>query len=126
MVDVGKLVQYWRQGSEEDWAAAWRLIDGGHFRHGLFLAHLAVEKVLKALVCRKIRDIAPRSHNLVRLAELAGIDVTARRKKILAGINEFNIEGRYPETLNPAPTAGEARAAMSQTQETLEWLTKQL
>ena len=98
----------------------------GHFRHGLFLAHLAVEKVLKAVVCRKIRDIAPRSHNLVRLAELAGIDVTARRKKVLAGINEFNIEGRYPETLNPAPTAGEARAAMSQTRETIEWLTKQL
>lgn len=126
MIDVGKLAEYWRQGSEEDWAAAQRLVDGGHFRHGLFFAHLAVEKVLKALVCRKIRDIAPRSHNLVRLAELAAFEVTRHRKEILAGINEFNIEGRYPETLNPAPTAGEARAAMSQTEEILEWLTKQL
>jgi HEPN domain-containing protein len=39
----------------------------------LFFAHLALEKLLKAHVCRATRDLAPRVHALLRLAERAGL-----------------------------------------------------
>jgi hypothetical protein len=59
--------------------------------------HLAMEKILKAHICLHTNDIAPKLHNLVRLAELSGIAFTEEQKDLLADINPFNIEGRYPE-----------------------------
>lgn len=126
MVDLGKHIEYWRRGSEEDWEVACELIDSGRIRHGLFFGHLALEKVLKAHVCRGTRDIAPRIHRLDRLAEIAGIDLPADHQQILVRMNDFNLKGRYPESLAPPPTATEARAYFAKAQEAYEWLMKEL
>ena len=48
MVDIGKQIQHWRNGSSEDWAVAQELISHDKIRHALFIAHLALEKTLKA------------------------------------------------------------------------------
>ncbi len=72
MMDVEKQIEHWRQGSAEDWEVAIKLVEDGKSRHDLFFAHLALEKILKALVCRQTRDVPPRIHNLSRLSELAG------------------------------------------------------
>ena len=69
MFDIGKQIAYWRDGAAEDWRVAQDLIKRRKVRHGLFFAHLALEKLLKALVCRRTQDLAPRIHSLVRLAE---------------------------------------------------------
>jgi len=71
MIDINKQINFWRSGGEEDLAVARDLVNRNRIRHGLFFAHLALEKALKAHVCRVTQDIAPRLHNLVRLAELA-------------------------------------------------------
>ncbi|NCO95976.1 MAG: HEPN domain-containing protein, partial [Armatimonadetes bacterium] len=54
MIDVEKQVAYWRDGAKEDWEVAQELVDRGRTRHGLFFGHLALEKLLKAHVCRAI------------------------------------------------------------------------
>jgi HEPN domain-containing protein len=71
MIDIAQQVAYWRDGAREDWAVAQDLMAQGRVRHALFCAHLALEKALKAHVCRQTNDLAPRLHNLVRLAEMA-------------------------------------------------------
>jgi len=48
MVNVPEHIDYWKTSSDEDFAAAELLLDKDHLRHALFLAHLAVEKMLKA------------------------------------------------------------------------------
>jgi len=68
MVDIGKQILHWRGGADEDWAVAMELIGHDKIRHGLFIAHLALEKTLKAHVCRATGELAPRTHNLARLA----------------------------------------------------------
>ena len=73
MIDVERHIIYWREGSQEDWVVGQELVERGRIRHGLFFVHLALEKVLKAHVCRQTRDLAPRIHNLVRLAEQAAL-----------------------------------------------------
>lgn len=69
MVDIGKQIEHWRAGAGEDWEVARDLVERGKIRHGLFFAHLALEKTLKAHVCRTTNELAPPIHNLVRLAE---------------------------------------------------------
>ena len=37
MVDIGKQIQHWRSGADEDWDVAKELIGHDKIRHGLFL-----------------------------------------------------------------------------------------
>jgi HEPN domain-containing protein len=123
MIDIDKQIAYWLNSAREDWDAAQELVRSGRARHGLFFAHLALEKALKAQVCRHTRDLAPRIHNLVRLAELAGLPITPERIDVLAEMNAFNLEGRYPDSLAPTPTPHEARAYLDRAEEVFQWLT---
>ena len=126
MIDPEKQIAYWRQGAEEDRTVARELLDRGHTRHGLFLCHLALEKALKAHVCKKSRDLAPRIHNLVRLAEMAGLDLPGGYGDLLADMNAFNIEGRYPDLLVPPPSSTETQLYATRAEEVLQWLLSQL
>lgn len=125
MFDIEKQVDYWRQGAGEDWEVAVTLVRDGKSRHGLFFAHLALEKMLKALVCRHTGDVAPRIHNLTRLSELAGLRPDARQADALADMNQFNAEGRYPEFLAPPPSREEAAMYVAEAEEVFAWLTRQ-
>ena len=126
MFDVEKQVDYWRQGADEDWDVAVKLVEDGKNRHGLFFAHLALEKMLKALVCRHSRDLPPRIHNLTRLSELAGLKPDARQTDALADMNQFNTEGRYPEFLTAPPSDKVAANYLAESEEIFAWLTRQL
>jgi len=96
MVDIPKQVNYWKQSVQEDFEAAVQLIDWGKIRHGLFFAHLSLEKLLKAAICQNTQQMAPRIHNLVRLLEISGLNPPDTIFNFLAEMNTFNLEGRYP------------------------------
>jgi HEPN domain-containing protein len=122
MIDIAQQVRFWRQGAEEDWQVARDLIERGHTRHGLFFAHLACEKALKALVVVQTDDLAPRLHNLTRLAELAQLQLSASQLDLLAELNAYNLEGRYPDALAEPPTPAEAKRLVNRASEVFEWL----
>lgn len=126
MIDINKQIAYWKDGSYEDWLVANELVDIGRIRHGLFFAHLALEKILKAHVCKKIGDLSPRTHNLLKLAELVKLELSSQQTSALAIINSFNLEGRYPETELPVPSKKQAAMYMEGAEEILQWLTQAL
>jgi len=126
MVDIAKQITYWRTNAEEDWVVAKKLIKAKKVRHGLFFLHLTIEKILKAHVCKTTRDLAPRIHNLMRLAELSALVLSQDQKNLLAELNAFNIEGRYPELLLPPPTVAEAKIYLKRSRELYKWLINQL
>jgi HEPN domain-containing protein len=126
MVDVRKQVEYWSSSSEEDLAAAKSLMEKGHFRHSLFFAHLAVEKMLKAHVTKQTGDIPPRIHNLVRLAELAEMAISAKQAAFLRGFGVYQMEGRYPDSAQVPLDLETARGKLALAQEMLEWLKSRL
>lgn len=126
MVDIGKQTAYWRAGAMEDWEVAGELLNLGRTRHGLFFAHLALEKLLKAHLCRSLNDLAPRLHTLLRLAELTDLIFAEEHLHFLARFDRYQIEGRYPDLLPEAPSMELARAEMQQAQEVVVWLKQQL
>ena len=71
MINVTKHLDYWQRGASDDWESAQVLLSSGKIRQALFFGHLALEKALKGLVTRTTGDIPPRTHDLLRLAELA-------------------------------------------------------
>ena len=122
MVDIEKHILHWKTGAEEDFEVAVQLIRSGKIRHGLFFLHLTLEKILKAHVCRHTKDIAPRIHNLVRLAELSGIGFAAEQIDFLSEMNPYNIEGRYPELWGALPSQQEARKILEKSEKFFSWL----
>ena len=121
-IDVDKQIAFWRKSAEEDMAVARDLVHRKHIRHGLFFAHLGLEKALKAHVSRTTKDIPPRLHNLIRLTELADLNPQPAYVDILAEMNSFNIEGRYPDTLSLPPSQDEAQEYMNRANEVFQWL----
>ena len=125
-IDVQKQVEYWVKSSIEDLHVARKLINDGLTRHGLFFLHLALEKILKAQVCKSIQDVPPRIHDLVRLVNIAGITLSQDKIDFLLEVNAFNLEGRYPEYEIPSTSLQEAKVYLAQGEELIKWLSKQL
>ena len=95
-------------------------------RQGLFFAHLAVEKVLKGLVTKATAAIPPRTHDLLRLADMAGIALPQRRRDFLARLQRYCLEGRYPDLPLAVPDWEEGQAELTEAKETRSWLANQL
>ena len=53
---------------------------------------------------------------------MAGLDLSVEHRKVLAEINEFNIEGRYSDMLPPPVTSEDADFYLKRAKGTLEWL----
>ena len=125
-MDVRRQVEYWLNGSQDDIEAAVVLLEKRKIRQSLFFAHLAVEKVLKAHVSKATDAVPPRTHDLLRLAELAGISIPAPRRVFLARLQRYCMEGRYPDLPPETPEWDEARTELDEAQETRSWLVNQL
>lgn len=95
--DVKKTVSYWVDGGEYDLGAATAMLKAKKYPYALFLGHLALEKLLKALVVKKTRAHAPFSHSLPYLLERSGIKMPEPMQIRLSEFMEFHLEARYPD-----------------------------
>ena len=56
------------------------------------------EKTLKALfVDRNDNNMPPKTHNLVKLAQLSQVEVDREQRNLLDKVTDFNIQTRYPD-----------------------------
>lgn len=79
--DFEKHVNYWTSSAQEDLETAELLITSQKLRHGLFFAHLALEKAIKAHLCRYAEQLPPRIHNLLRLYENMDLELSEKTKR---------------------------------------------
>ena len=96
-IKSGKVIKYWKESAERTFATAEFLFKGRWYPECLFFCHLAIEKILKALVVQKTKTHAPYTHKLIELAKLAKIDLSSEQIEHLTVITEFNIAARYNE-----------------------------
>lgn len=125
-MDIAKHIAYWRNGALEEWEVSLILMGEGRIRQGLFFGHLALEKILKAHVCKRTNEVPPRIHNLLRLGHLAGIELDNEQSTLLSEMNRFSMEGRYPDNIPPPPDKAQARSYMNRAEKILTWLNQLL
>lgn len=63
----------------------------------LFVGHLCIEKLLKAYYVKEVDDIAPRVHDLYKLAIKSNLEMTEEQMDSLQYVTLFNIEARYEQ-----------------------------
>jgi HEPN domain-containing protein len=95
--DVEKTISYWLESAEYDLKVAENLFITEVYPYSLFFGHLAIEKLLKALVVRDTKDHAPHTHSLPLLASKITLEIPETIGRKLVTFMEFYFEARYPD-----------------------------
>lgn len=94
-IDVDKIINHYKESSEEDYMTMINLFNSKSYNWSLFIGHISLEKLLKALYVKINREHAPYTHNLYRLAEKCKIEISQEKSDWLDEITSFNINARY-------------------------------
>ena len=91
-------IKYWIDSAEDDLDSAFVIYFSKKYHWSLFIGHLSLEKLLKALYVQSTNNkVPPRIHNLLKLAELSNISLNQEQMEFFSEINRFHIEARYSE-----------------------------
>jgi len=98
MLTTEEHIAYWKKLADADLEVARGFLQRGYDLHYcLFFGHMSLEKLLKALVVAVTQEMPPRIHDLLRLAEKAGLILNEALTEKLDTFNSFNLEARYPD-----------------------------
>ncbi|HEC42551.1 MAG TPA: HEPN domain-containing protein [Bacteroides sp.] len=92
-----KLVEFWISSSDRDHKTMLDLHSTQNNHWALFMGHLVIEKLLKALYIRVKGAYPPLIHDLRRIIEKAGIELSTSQEIMLDSISRFNLKARYDD-----------------------------
>jgi len=94
-----EVIQFWLESSDKDFSTMPHLYEAGDYMWSLFIDHLVMEKLLKAYYIRKIDDNYPMIHNLLSIAEKAGLELDEEQQNFFSTVTVtgFNIFTRYDD-----------------------------
>jgi HEPN domain-containing protein len=96
-IDIDKIVNHWIETSDDDFETMLSLYHSKSYGWSLFLGHISTEKLLKALYVKRFKKHAPFTHNLYRLGELTGLEMTEKYADWFDEITSFNLNARYDD-----------------------------
>lgn len=93
------LMNYWIESSNEDYNVMLDLKEKNRNTYCLFFGQMVIEKLLKALYAKnnKGAPYAPKTHDLLYLAEKLNIELTEEQEITLNEITTFNLSTRYDD-----------------------------
>ncbi len=95
--DKERIINYWIESSDKDFKTMNDLYETKNYSWSLFMGHLVIEKLLKALFVKKKGEYPPLIHDLRRICEKSGIEIDMPQQIILDSISRFNINARYDD-----------------------------
>jgi len=93
--NIDEIILHWRESAEQNYKTMQNLLKSGDYSWALFLGHLVLEKLLKALFVKKLQKHAINSHDLLRLEQKIKIDMSVEYQEWLDEITTFNLNARY-------------------------------
>ncbi len=115
----------WTDQARYDLETARAMFDSGRYLYVLFCCQQAVEKMLKAIIAERTKGLPPRIHQLMRLAEAAGLEVSGERAEFLRELSSYYIQMRCPEEIKDLASQAKkegTQRVMDRTEEVFQWL----
>jgi HEPN domain-containing protein len=122
---ISKSIANWIESSNYDIKTAEHMFETKRYVYVLFMCHLAVEKLLKALYEAAREKVPPKTHNLVYLMNEADLDVPEGHLKTVESLNDISVVTRYPEDIRALVKAFKKERAedyLKKTKALLKWL----
>ncbi len=115
----------WLESAEYDLESARYMFSTGRYLYVVFLCHLTLEKMIKALVSEVMTKPVPRSHDLILLIRHSGITPEPRHLEFTGKLNNASIPTRYPVDIQQAIKDYPKEITqnyLKQTEEIVKWL----
>lgn len=122
---MNKSIANWIKSSQYDLKTAEHMLKTGRYIYVLFMCHLSVEKLLKALYEAVLGKNAPKTHNLIYLLKASEIELSEKHLETLESLNDLSIVTRYPEDIDAMVKAFKRKKVedyLKKTKELLRWL----
>ena len=97
----------------------------GRYVYVVFMCHIAIEKILKAIVAETTDKVPPRTHNLLFLIKLADLKIPQDLFDFVAKLSNASTVTRYPDDFNKlieSYTDEIVKSYLENTERVLEWL----
>ena len=93
------LMNYWIESADEDYNVMLDLKEKNRNTYCLFFGQMVIDKLLKSLYAKnnKGAPYAPKTHDLLYLAEKLNIELTEEQEITLNEITTFNLSTRYDD-----------------------------
>lgn len=127
---MNRVVRNWAETSNYDLRTAEAMYKAGRYLYVVFMCHLAIEKMLKAILAQKYpEDVPPKIHNLINLAQKTEVALPDHLKDFFQRIDNVSVITRYPEdlrTLSKEFNQETAERILTETKRMIKWLKQQL
>ncbi len=111
--------------SDYDLQTAHHMFQTGRYVYVVFMCHMTIEKLLKAIVAETIDSVPPKTHNLLYLIKLANLSIPQNLFDFIAKLNNASVVTRYPEdfrSLIESYPREVVEGYLKNTEEVLKWL----
>jgi HEPN domain-containing protein len=101
------------------------MLHAGRYIYVIFTSHLALEKILKALVTEESRQLPLRTHNLIDLAQRGRLSLAQEQREFIGKLNNASVVTRYPDDLAQITSRypeAIAREYLEKTKELIAWV----
>lgn len=95
--DIDSIILYWRTSSDLNYSTMQNLMKTKEYPWALFMGHLVIEKLIKALYVKKLQKHPLLSHDLLRLFEKIDVSLPLGYDEWLDKITTFNLNARYDD-----------------------------
>ena len=128
---MDKKITYWIDLAEYDIITATAMMKTKRYLYVGFMAHQAIEKILKAYFIKNTDEVAPFSHSLSYIAKKAGLyqNFSENQKNFIDLLEPLNIEARYPshkEQLLASLTESRCNEILKKSKELHSWIKQKL
>lgn len=124
------IVRKWLERARYDLDTAKAMLNTRRYLYVAFMCQQSLEKILKAIIIEKGGEVL-RTHNLVRLAEMAGVYpfMTIEFKDFLTDLTPYAVVSRYGDykrKLSEIINKKMAIKYLDKTEEIFKWLRKRV
>lgn len=120
-----KETENWLKMVEYDVITADNMLKTGRYVYVIFMCHLSIEKMLKAIVSETIEKTPPRTHNLLYLVKAGEVNLPQPLYDFVSILSNASIPTRYPEDFTKLIEVYPKKVAkeyLKKTKETIKWL----
>lgn len=122
-MNVQKQVDRWVQQARYDLDTAQAMFEAGRYLYVGFMCQQAIEKLLKGIHLCATSQLAPYTHNLIRLSELVELEANTARDRHFGELQRYYVGSRYPEEVEKLAEDLDAETAQDILQQTKEYFT---
>jgi HEPN domain-containing protein len=127
---MNRVVRNWAATANYDLRTAEAMYKAGRYLYVVFMCHLAIEKMLKAILAQQYpEDVPPKIHNLIHLAQKTEMTLPDNLKDFFQRIDNVSVATRYPEdlrTLSKEFNQDTAKRILTETKRMIKWLKQHL